>query len=257
MQIKSKDLYPFLEEKYRLYANTDFIDTDPIQVARKFTKKEDIEIAGFLAATIAWGQRPTIIKNALRMVELMDHAPYDFITSHEEIDLKRFDGFVHRTFSSEDAMYFMTALKHLYQNHGGLEGAFSQANNAKDRIAKFHELFFETEHLPRTKKHVSNPTKGSSAKRLNMFLRWMIRPSKEGVDFGIWTKLSPADLMLPLDVHTGNVGRKLGLLTRKQDDWKSVEEITAALRTFDPLDPVKYDFALFGVGAFEKGVIGG
>lgn len=253
--LKGKALAKLLEEKYLLYANADFIDTDPIQIPRQFSKKEDVEIAGFLAATIAWGQRVSIIKNAKRLVELMDHAPHDFVLNHQPSDRKRFKGFVHRTFSEVDAMYFMEALQHIYQHKNGLESCFAQGKNAQERIANFHHTFFEIDHLTRTKKHVSNPAKGSSAKRLNMYLRWMVRPAKEGVDFGIWTKIPTSELMLPLDVHTGNVARKLGLLTRKQDDWKAVEELTAQLSTFDPSDPVKYDYALFGIGAFEKGVI--
>jgi uncharacterized protein (TIGR02757 family) len=254
--LKGKALAKLLEEKYLLYANADFIDTDPIQIPRQFSKKEDIEIAGFLAATIAWGQRVSIIKNAKRLVELMDNAPHDFVLNHEPSDRKRFEGFVHRTFSEVDAMYFMEALQHIYLHKNGLESCFAKGSNARERISNFHHTFFEIDHLSRTKKHVSNPVKGSSAKRLNMYLRWMARPATEGVDFGIWTKIPTSELMLPLDVHTGNVARKLGLLTRKQDDWKAVEELTGQLRTFDPADPVKYDYALFGIGAFEKGVIG-
>ena len=253
---KSKDLAIFLEAKYELYAKPNFNDSDPIQIPRSFTKKEDIEIAGFLAATIAWGQRITIINNARKMMELMDNAPLDFVINHKPSDRKRFAGFVHRTFSEIDAMYFMEALQHIYQNLGGLETCFAKGENSKERIANFHPSFFSIEHLSRTKKHVSNPMKGSSAKRLNMYLRWMVRTKNEGVDFGIWKSIKPSELMLPLDVHTSNVGRKLGLLTRKQDDWKAVEELTANLRTFDPNDPVKYDFALFGIGVFEKGMIG-
>jgi len=240
----------FLESKYRLYANAAFIGDDPIQVPGRFTVKEDIEIAGFLAATIAWGQRKTIIANANRLMELMDNTPADFVRHHSPSDRMRFNGFVHRTFSSIDAIYFLEALQRLYTAEQGLEGAFIAATGVPvyDRLVHFHKRFFALEHLDRTRKHVSDPAKGSSAKRLNMFLRWMVRPNAEGVDFGIWKHISPSELMMPLDVHTGTMSRKLGLLTRKQDDWKAVEELTANLRQFDPLDPVKYDLALFGMG---------
>lgn len=243
-----------LDEKYRMYATPAFINLDPVQIPKRFQNKEDIEIAGFLAATIAWGQRKTIIANALRLLEWMDHAPADFIRHHRPADRLRFKGFVHRTFSDVDAMYFLEALQFLYTSGQGLEGAFiaEKAVPVYERLIHFHGRFFELDHLSRTRKHVSNPAKGSSAKRLNMFLRWMVRPASEGVDFGVWQHISTAELMIPLDVHTGTVSRRLGLLQRTQDDWKAVEELTANLRAFDPLDPVKYDFALFGMGAFEK-----
>ena len=243
-----------LDDAYARHSKTDFIPNDPILIPHRFSKKEDIEIAGFLAATIAWGQRITIINNAHRLMELMDHAPHDFIMNHQPEDRLRFEGFVHRTFNEVDAMYFMEALQHLYLNAQGLEGAFiaKPGVDAKDRISHFHQQFFSIEHLPRTKKHVSNPMKGSSAKRLNMYLRWMVRPIIEGIDFGIWKHMKPSELMVPLDVHTSTVGRKLGLLLRKQDDWKAVEELTSALRQFDPEDPVKYDFALFGLGVSRE-----
>lgn len=253
--LSGQQLADLLESKYRLYAKADFIETDPIQIPKSFSKKEDIEISGFLASTIAWGQRVTIINNAKKLVALMDNAPHDFILNHQAKDRQRFAGFVHRTFNYVDAMYFMESLQHLYTKKSGLEGAFANGNTAQERIANFHNVFFEIDHLSRTKKHISNPGKGSSAKRLNMYIRWMARTNDEGVDFGIWKSWNTADLMLPLDVHTGNVARKLGLLSRKQDDWRAVEEVTAQLRTFDPSDPVKYDFALFGIGAFEKGII--
>lgn len=180
----------------------------------------------------------------------MDGAPHDFIMNHSERDLERFEGFVHRTFNAVDTMTFVTALRPIYQN-GGLEGVFSAADHVKSGLEHLHQRFFSIPHLDRTRKHMANPAKGSAAKRLNMFLRWMVRQDKSGVDFGLWRSVDPAKLMLPLDVHTANVGRKLGLLDRKQNDWKAVEEITAQLRTFDPADPVKYDFALFGLGVFE------
>ena len=256
MKLSNSELKSFLDEKYDLYNRETFIDTDPIQIPKRFTKKEDIEIAGFLAATIAWGQRPTIIKNAKKLMQWMDEAPHDFVLNAEDSDLDIFAEFKHRTFNGEDAIFFIKSLQNIYKNHGGLETVFSKpiANDgdAKDALAHFREVFFSIDHPSRTEKHVSNVLKKSSAKRLNMFLRWMVRNDKRSVDFGIWKKMSPADLYLPLDVHTGRVGRKLGLLKRNQDDWPAVAEITQSLRQLDPMDPVKYDFALFGLGIFEK-----
>jgi len=256
MKLSKSELKSFLDEKYDLYNRETFIETDPIQIPKAFSKKEDIEIASFLASTIAWGQRPTIIKNANKLMQWMDQAPHDFILNAEESDLGIFAEFKHRTFNGEDAMFFIQALQNIYKNHGGLEAVFSNpikdGGDAKDSIAYFREIFFSIDHPQRTEKHVSNVLKKSSAKRLNMFLRWMVRNDKRNVDFGIWTKMSPAHLYLPLDVHTGRVGRKLNLLNRKQDDWPAVDEITNSLRLLDPKDPVKYDFALFGLGIFEK-----
>jgi uncharacterized protein (TIGR02757 family) len=243
-------LKELLESAYEQYAQPDFIPDDPISIPHRFTKKEDIEIAGFLAATIAWGQRKTIIQNASRLLDWMDNDPYRFILNHSEQDLKPFTQFVHRTFNATDALYFIHALHHCYTQENGLEAMFTSEDGerAYARLVAFHERFFSLEHPARTRKHVSNPAKGSSAKRLNMFLRWMVRSDHEGIDFGIWKSISPADLMMPLDVHTGTQGRKLGLLQRKQNDWKAVVELTDNLRSFDLLDPVRFDFALFGMG---------
>jgi len=256
VKLSSSELKSFLDEKYDLYNRETFIETDPIQIPKAFSKKEDVEIAGFLASTIAWGQRPTIIKNAKKLMQWMDEAPHDFIMNAERSDLDIFADFKHRTFNGEDAIFFIKALQNIYKNHKGLEAVFSKpkidGGDAKDALAHFREVFFSIDHPARTEKHVSNVLKKSSAKRLNMFLRWMVRNDKRSVDFGIWQGLSPADLYLPLDVHTGRVGRKLGLLNRKQDDWPAVNEITSSLRQLDPNDPVKYDFALFGLGIFEK-----
>jgi len=256
VKLSSSELKSFLDEKYDLYNRETFIETDPIQIPKAFSKKEDIEIAAFLASTMAWGQRPTIIKNAKKLMQWMDEAPHDFIMNAESSDLNIFAEFKHRTFNGEDATFFIQALQNIYKNHGGLETVFSKptlnGGDAKDAIANFREKFFSIDHPQRTEKHVSNVLKKSSAKRMNMFLRWMVRDDKRSVDFGIWKNISPADLYLPLDVHTGRVGRKLGLLTRKQDDWPAVNEITNSLRQLDPNDPVKYDFALFGLGIFEK-----
>ena len=251
--MNQQELKSFLDFKAEEYETADFIETDPISIPHRFSKKEDIEISAFLVATIAWGQRKTIINNGMSIVEKMDFAPFDFIQNFKDEDLEIFNDFKHRTFNNIDLKYFLKSLKNIYKNHNGLEAAFSlQPENMKENIAHFRSIFFETTGETRTQKHVSNTLKGSSAKRINMYLRWMVRSSNKGVDFGIWNKISPACLMLPLDVHTGNVGRKLGLLQRKQDDWKAVEELSNALRIYDPNDPIKYDFALFGLGAFEK-----
>lgn len=246
----------FLEEKYFLFNNRSFIETDPIQIPHQFTKKEDIEIAAFLAATIAWGQRKTIIGNAQKLMLWMDNAPHDFILNHSAKELAPFKKFVHRTFNGTDCVFFIKSLQNIYLKHGGLEGAFGKGIKTKDESIKngitgFRKIFLEIKHESRSDKHISNPESKSSAKRLCMYLRWMVRNDKKGVDFGIWKKINASQLCLPLDVHTGNVSRKLGLLTRTQDDWQAVEEITSVLKQFDKNDPVKYDFALFGLGAFE------
>tara|TARA_Y100000768_G_scaffold331170_1_gene270292 strand:+ start:166 stop:924 length:759 start_codon:yes stop_codon:yes gene_type:complete len=247
------DLKELLNEKATYYEQNWFIEHDPISIPHQFSQKEDIEISAFLSATIAWGQRKTIINNARKLVDWMDHAPHDFILNHQEADLKKMTSFVHRTFNSDDLLYFIYALQKIYSEHNGLEAVFSRyPDNPQQNISAFKQLFFSWEHLKRTEKHVSDPMKKSSAKRLNMFLRWMVRSDKNGVDFGIWKQLSPKHLMLPLDVHTANVGRKLNLLQRKQNDWPAVEELTKNLRAYDAEDPVKYDFALFGIGVFEK-----
>lgn len=246
------ELKSFLDEKMDKFNRPDFIKSDPISIPHQFTQKEDIEISGFLAATIAWGQRVTIIKNANIMMRLMGNSPYDFIMTAKEKDLKRFDSFVHRTFNSVDLVFFIRSLQNIYKKHGGLEKTFGRSE-CRDAIMNFREIFFSIEYPSRTVKHVSNPSENSSAKRLCMYLRWMVRKDNRGVDFGVWdTALTPARLMCPLDVHSGNVARKLGLLKRTQNDWKAVEELSANLRLLDPVDPVKYDIALFGLGVFEK-----
>lgn len=251
---KTKDL---LDQKVALYNNKAFISSDPISIPHTFKEKEDIEISGFLVATIAWGQRTTIVKNGFRLIELMDNSPFDFVLHAGPDDLKRLSGFVHRTFNSDDILFFIESLKSIYQNQGGLEKTFAAGLKNGDpdvmnAIIHFRELFLQNPHLPRSQKHIANPAAGSSAKRINMFLRWMVRKDDMGVDFGLWNSILPAQLCCPLDIHVGNVARKLGLLERKQNDWKAVEELTVNLRRFDPVDPIKYDFALFGMGVFEK-----
>ncbi|HZL09381.1 MAG TPA: TIGR02757 family protein [Prolixibacteraceae bacterium] len=251
-----EDIKSFLDQKVLSFNRTSFIETDPIQVPALFTTKENIEIAGFLAATLAWGQRPTIIRNALKLTSLLNNNPIEFLFQTPEDEWNIFSDFKHRTFNGTDCIYFLKALKNIYQNHGGLEEVFTRGFQKEQSIfgalVYFRSIFFELEHEHRTGKHVSNVEKGAAAKRLNMFLRWMVRSDRTGVDFDLWKQIPASALMLPLDVHTGNVARKLGLLTRAQNDWKAVEEITAKLREFDPEDPVKYDFALFGLGVFEK-----
>ena len=247
----------FLEEKTALYNSAEFIRTDPVSIPHLFSKKEDIEIAGFLAAAIAWGQRPVILKNAKAFLQLMDDSPHAFITGFKSSDLKRFRPFVHRTFNGTDAVYFLKALRNIYKVHGGLEKVFlsglqSGDSDLKNSITHCRKIFFSLPHLQRTEKHFSNPDAGSAAKRINMFLRWMVRKDNSGVDFGIWKSIPPSLLSCPLDVHSGRVARRLGLLKRKQNDWKATEELTASLKSYDAADPVKYDFALFGLGVFER-----
>jgi uncharacterized protein (TIGR02757 family) len=255
MSDELNEIKNLLDEKYLQFNNTAFIETDPISIPHQFSKKEDIEISAFLMATIAWGNRTSIINNGNKLMAMMNQAPHDFILNFSKKDEVRFQNFVHRTFNSNDCLFFLKSLKNLYQQHGGLEQAFSSGNkkseNVRLAISNFRTLFLSMPHLSRIEKHVSNPLSNSSAKRLCMFLRWMVRNDKHGVDFGIWKSISSSQLCLPLDVHTGNVSRKLGLLTRKQNDWKSVEEITDILKQFDKKDPIKYDFSLFGLGAFE------
>lgn len=253
--MKKSELKSFLDFKTVQYNTPEFIDTDPIQIPHQFSKKEDIEIAGFLTATIAWGNRKSILKSANRLMDMLDRSPYDFVKNHKENDLEILHGFVHRTFNDNDLIYFISALKNIYLNHDGLETVFNKNAQIKSLQSAIHELkkiFFELPHLTRTQKHVSDPFKNSAAKRINMFLRWMVRKDHTGVDFGLWEKLKPNQLSCPLDVHSGNVARKLDLLKRKQNDAKAVKELDASLRKLDPQDPVKYDFALFGLGVFEK-----
>jgi uncharacterized protein (TIGR02757 family) len=249
------DLKEFLDEKVVLYNTTKFIESDPIQIPHQFSKKEDIEIAGFLVATIAWGNRKSIINNGNRLLKIMGNSPYDFVLNFSEKDSERLTGFVHRTFNEYDLAYFFRALQNIYLKHEGLENVFAKElkiDSTQMSIHEFKKLFFELPHLTRTEKHISDPLKNSAAKRINMFLRWMVRKDNTGVDFGIWDTILPSQLSCPLDVHSGNVARKLNLLQRKQNDGKALLELDTALRKLDPLDPVKYDFALFGLGVFEN-----
>jgi uncharacterized protein (TIGR02757 family) len=252
MDLEINEIKDLLEYKFYLYNRSEFIEDDPVSVPHRFSLKEDIEIAGFLSATIAWGQRKTILRNANRLLDLMDNSPFDFVTTANNADLKPFENFTHRTFNGTDCIFFIESLKNIYQNHGGLEKVFTSASGVKDAISSFKRIFFSIPYADRSLKHIADPASGSSAKRINMFLRWMVRKDSHGVDFGIWDSILPAQLYCPLDLHTGNVARKLGLITRKQNDWKSLEELMIHLRNFDPEDPVKYDFALFGLGIYEK-----
>ena len=250
--MNKKELQEFLDQKVTEYNNPKFIESDPIQIPHQYTLKEDIEIAAFLTATISWGNRKMIIRNAQNMMNLLGNSPFDFIMQKKH---NHIDRYVHRTFNEIDLNYFIKALHNIYTKHNGLEHIFSthaDSNNFQNSIHEFKRIFFEIEHPFRTQKHISDPFKGSAAKRINMFLRWMVRKDNAGVDFGIWEHLDPSQLSCPLDVHSGNVARKLGLLTRKQNDAKALMELDTSLRKMDPKDPVKYDFALFGLGVFEK-----
>lgn len=268
MPISMNEIRDFLDSKLHLYNQHSFVKNDPISIPHKFTCKEDIEIAGFLTATIAWGQRPIIIRNATQLMEQMELAPFDYVKNSSAKEIKKLETFVHRTFNGMDAKFFILSLRNIYAKHNGLESVFANGlekkitapseninltsnTPIKNSIVHFRKIFLSTRHLIRSAKHISNPQSNSAAKKINMYLRWMVRQDKTGVDFGIWKSISPSLLHIPLDVHVGNVARKLGLLQRKQDDWKAVEELTSKLLDFDKNDPIKYDFALFGLGIFE------
>lgn len=255
--LSQQELFDFLEEKYLQFNQLTFIENDPISIPHQFEKKEDIEIAAFITATISWGQRIAIIKSANTFMKMMDNSPYSFIINHSKKELKPFEKFVYRTLNGKDSIYFIISLKNIYLNHGGIHKIFSSAitknePNIQPGIIAFRKAFFELNNLERTHKHFSDPMKNSASKRINMFIRWMVRLDKNGVDFGLWKDIKPSQLLCPLDVHSGRVARALGLLERKQDDWKSVIELTDNLKKFDKHDPVKYDFALFGLGVNEK-----
>lgn len=245
-------LKEYLDSKVEKYNCIDFIELDPISIPHKFTTKEDIEIAGLLSATIAWGNRKAILKSANKLIQWMDNAPYDFILNHSTPDLKPFEKFVYRTFNGDDCIFFIKSIKNIYLNHSGIENTFTKGfveeKSIEAAINYFRTVFFSVPHFSRTQKHVANPMKGSASKRLNMYLRWMVRKDTKEVDFGLWNTINPADLMMPLDVHSGTVARKLELLKRNANDWKAVVELTQNLKKFDYTDPVKYDFALFGMG---------
>jgi uncharacterized protein (TIGR02757 family) len=253
-RINAISLQDFLDTKADQYNRPSFIERDPISIPHLFSRKQDIEIMGFWAAVLAWGQRPVILKKARELVDLMDGAPYDFVRNHQENDLKRFMAFKHRTFDATDALYFLHFFHQYYQKNDSLEDAFLGGNPASPTVESalitFHDRFCGlTDFFPeRTRKHIATPARNSSCKRLLMFLRWMVRHDDRGVDFGLWTRLRPDQLVMPIDVHVNRVSRELGLLNRPQTDWKAALELTEALRQFDPVDPVRYDFALFGLG---------
>jgi len=255
MKLRKSDIKEFLDEKVELYNRPSFIESDPIFIPHRYSRREDIEIAGFLTATIAWGNRKMILRNAKNMMDLLDDSPFEFVFNASEEEMEAIGRFVHRTFNSTDLIYFLKALQNIYRHKGGLETIFDtyqSKDSLQPAIHEFHNIFFELPHQKRTERHVSDPFKGSAAKKINMFLRWMVRKDNKGVDFGLWDSISPSILSCPLDVHSGNIARKLGILKRKQDDAKAVAELDEVLRSFDPDDPVKYDFALFGLGAIER-----
>ncbi len=252
MQINDTELKETLDYLYEKYNDVSFIELDPISIPHKFTNKNDIEISGFLSSVIAWGNRKMIVRSANRMVDLMEGEPHRFVMEHSDEDLISLSKFVHRTFNGEDFICFIKSLRHLCEKHGSLgdffENNYQQTKDIRVVMSLFRQEFFEATDSPRSHKHLSNINKKAACKRLCMMLRWFVRNDNRGVDFGIWTKIPSSALYLPLDVHSGNVGREFGLLTRKQDDWKAVEEITSRLRDFDIDDPAKYDYSLFGLG---------
>jgi uncharacterized protein (TIGR02757 family) len=252
--LRREEIGDLLEYKHNQYNHQDFILADPLQVPHSFSVKEDIEIAAFLTATIAWGNRVSIIKSANRMMDLLHRSPYDFIRLTGSDDIEGIGRFVHRTYNTTDFVYFILALKRLYSDYGGLETVFTEgykSGSIFNAIVRFRRIFVSAGFPGHAAKHVSDVEKGSAAKRLNLFLMWMVRKDFRGVHFGLWNGISPADLMIPLDTHVGRTARSLGLLTRKTNDWRSVEELTAELRKFDPEDPCRFDFSLFGLGIFD------
>jgi uncharacterized protein (TIGR02757 family) len=250
-------LKALLDQAVARFNTPAFIAADPISIPHRFSALQDREIMGFWASTLAWGQRKTIIQSANRLAELMDQAPYDFVCNHTEQDRSRFLTFKHRTFQATDTLWFLEFFQQYYKQNESLETAFSRHLSAADNtvekaLAGFHRDFFNHPFAPeRTRKHVATPERGSTCKRLNMFLRWMVRRDEAGVDFGVWRHIQPAQLLIPLDVHVDRIARRLGLLERRQTDWQAVLELTTRLREFDPDDPVKYDFALFGMGVLD------
>lgn len=252
--INEDELKDFLDFKVHEYNQPSFIETDPISIPHRFSRKEDIEVASFITATISWGNRKAILNAANDLMNKFGESPYDFILESNSDQIKRISNFYYRTFNGSDLSYFILALKNIYVNHDGLESIFTlnAKENLHEAISTFRAIFFELDHPERARKHVSDPMSGSAAKRLHMMLRWLVRRDIKGVDFGIWKGISPSILSIPLDIHSGNTARKLGLLNRNQNDLKAVKELDAKCRIFDPQDPSKYDFALFGLGVFEN-----
>jgi uncharacterized protein (TIGR02757 family) len=254
--IPAGEMKEFLEEKYLLFNNPSFLECDPISIPHMFTSRADREIAGFLAATIAWGRRDLILRSSHKLIDSMGNAPHEFVLDAGRKDLERFAGFVHRTFNDQDCMTFIRGLKHIYSSCDSIEDVIVEGmkknGSLREGLSYFRTVFFTIPHEKRSEKHLADVMSGAAGKRLFMFLRWMVRDDRRGVDFGIWKRIKPSELFIPLDLHTGNTARRLGLLKRKQNDFKAVEELTSVLRRFDPADPVKYDFALFGLGVNEK-----
>ncbi len=247
-----RELKEYLDFKVETFNQSNFITEDPISIPHLYTKKEDIECIGFIIATISWGKRNMIIRNGHKLTEIMGNSPFDYIMNASTKELKELI-FVHRTFNEIDLSFFIRSLRRIYETiPEGLEGSFAQGDNMLERISNFRTSFLTVPHEKRSEKHVSNPLKGSASKRINMFLRWMVRKDNKGVDFGLWNNIPMSDLCIPLDIHTGNVARKLNLIKRKANDWNALEELMENLRGFDPNDPCKYDYALFGLGVFEK-----
>jgi uncharacterized protein (TIGR02757 family) len=250
--ISATEIKQFLEEKYLQYNNPSFIVCDPISIPHSFTDRRDREISGFLTASIAWGRRDLILRSSRKMLELIENTPFEFISTASDYEISRLSGFVHRTFNGSDFISFIKGLRHIYLNYSNMEEVvvqgMTESGSLKGGLSHLRSVFFSPPHAPRNEKHFADITGGAAGKRLNMFLRWMVRKDNNGVDFGMWDKISPAMLYIPLDLHSGNTARRLGLLTRKMNDWKAVEELTDILREFDPADPAKYDFALFGLG---------
>ncbi len=247
-------VHALLEQKFRQYNQPGFIPHDPIAIPHQFSQQADIEVAGFFAATFAWGNRTTILNKSRELLQLMDNAPHQFITQHRPQELKKLLAFKHRTFQSTDLLYFIRFLRQHYKKYESLQAAFLLGGpTTEQRLVAFHNYFFSLPDSPeRTRKHVATPLRGSTCKRLNMFLRWMVRKDKMGVDFGIWKMIKPVDLICPVDIHVSRVARKLGLIERKQTDWQTALELTKSLKQLDDKDPVKFDFALFSLGVNEK-----
>lgn len=255
--MKFEQLKAFLDAKAAYYNTPDFIPGDPVCIPHRFTQLQDIEISGLFAALLAWGNRTTIINKCTELLQLMDNAPYDFIRNHQPKDRMKLLNFRHRTFNGVDLMYFAEYLQQYYTDITSLEFAFSghitpEDDTVEKALIGFHHMFFLQEHPERTEKHISTPAKNSACKRLNMYLRWMVRKDKNGVDFGVWRHIQPAQLVCPVDVHVGRVAARLGLIAEAKADWRTALTLTDKLRQLDPLDPAKYDFALFGLGVIEK-----
>jgi len=245
-------LKPFLDQKVMEYNTPGFIPNDPVSIPHRFSRKQDIEITGMWTAILSWGLRATIIRKCTELFEMMWNSPYEFIVNHSDEDLKQLQSFKHRTFNATDTLYFISFLREYYSANESLEDLFL-ADSMEDGLKRFHREFFRLPYAPnRTKKHIATPERNSACKRLNMFLRWMVRRDNAGVDFGLWDRIDPAALICPCDLHVDRVARKLGLIKRKQTDWHTAMELTDNLRILDARDPVKYDFALFGLGIEEK-----